>query len=148
MGFAALEIQPGQGRGPRWMRITTLNTSFTHGSAIARCIVEGKLELYFLDDSGRINRVSITESGWKDHLFTKTTKRHKLQQQTQQLGGNSSFYSRRKATMLERIRHFSKVLLTKSFNFYGRRIKNQDLVSDTRGHLLVSLVDLDATSDK
>lgn len=50
--------------------------------------------------------------------------------------------------MLERIRHFSKVLLVKSFNFYGRRVRSQDLVSDTRGHLLISLVDLDATSDR
>lgn len=50
--------------------------------------------------------------------------------------------------MFERLRHFSKVLLTKSFSFYGRRIISHDLIGDTRGNLLISLVDLDATSDR
>lgn len=50
--------------------------------------------------------------------------------------------------MLERLRHFSKVVLSKTFNFYGRRVIAHDLISDTRGNLLISLVDLDATSDR
>lgn len=61
------------------MRITTLNSTYTHGSSVARCIVEGKLEIYFLDDSGKISCVSIAETGWKDKLFAKSYRRHKLQ---------------------------------------------------------------------
>lgn len=73
-----------------------------------------------------------------------------MQQQTQQLGGTSSFYTCRKTTLLERLRHYSKVVLKKTFNlsnFYEKRVKCHDLISDTKGNLLISLVDLDANSD-
>lgn len=68
--------------------------------------------------------------------------RYRLSQATAPSGINSkAFFTSRRATIWERLRHYSKVILAQATSFYGRINKNCDLVCDGRRRLLFSLVD-------
>jgi hypothetical protein len=126
------------------MRITLLNPSLDINSQTASCIVEDANDvncLYYLDGDGGVNRVSIEQNDWMDRLLG-ANKRYKLAQATQPSSITSkAFFVSRKATIIEKIQHYSKVVHAKATSFYGKKVKNHDLVFENKRKLLFSLVD-------
>lgn len=68
--------------------------------------------------------------------------RYRLSQATAPSAINSkAFFVSRRATIWERLRHYSRVIMAQATSFYGKLSKNYDLVCDSRRSLLFSLVD-------
>jgi hypothetical protein len=142
--FASLDLQGGERveNGPRWMRVTLLKNSYSTASQSVSHIVEDEAEkrLYYLDEEGGVNSVSFESSNWIDKMMG-ACKYHLAQKTIPASIGMQAFYVSRRASILERVKHYSKVVAAQVSSFYCRRIKNYELVGDSRRKVVYSLVD-------
>lgn len=110
-------------------------------------MVESENCIYYLDESGRVNRISIEGNDWITNLIGNPTSKYRLSQASKPTGISSkSLYLSSKASFLERIRHYSKVIYSQAASFYSPKIKNYDLVIDHKRKLLFSLINSNFTA--
>jgi hypothetical protein len=62
------------------MRITLLNTTFAINTQVASNLIESKHHIFYLDQRGQVNKISIKSSDWMDKLFAPKTTKYKFTQ--------------------------------------------------------------------
>jgi hypothetical protein len=136
MSLPALDDKPG----PHWLKLTLLNYHFTIASPRAQCLTEGDREFFYVDENGQIVRVTFERNNTLGKIFNGDRYKEAAHTAKNSLSSNY-FYVSRKASFLDKIKHYSRVITTNLKNVFKKKPELFGLVYDTKRQLLFSLID-------
>lgn len=143
VAFVILEIEPLTAQlthAVRWTRVTPLHFYCDVSAGRIDHLTAAGQHLLFLNEQGTLCHFATEEAGWCDKVFK--GKQYSLARHEKGAGLTSShFYVSRKTTLLNKLKHFGRVVATEAKNVFRRRAKNYGLVYDHKRQLVFTLVD-------
>jgi hypothetical protein len=143
VGFAILEIEPLTGvlsHTVRWMRITPLHFFCDVTAEKIEHLTAADQSLFFLNEQGTLCHFSTEEAGWFHKVLT--GKQYSLAKHEKRAGLTTShFYVSRKTTLLNKLKHFGRIMVTEAKNVFRKKANNYGLVYDHKRQLIFTLVD-------
>ena len=91
---------------------------FPLSSMKANCLTEGNRELFYLDDAGRVVRLAFEANDMVGRIFNGNKYKYSSWTSRNRLTQNY-FHTHRRATIMDKIRHYSKVVLAEAKSYFS-----------------------------